>query len=157
MLTIIKDTPAAASESFTCLALKAAIFIAPKAALKVTLIAAPKVIWKIRSSIVALNISSIIASKIALKPILKPKFIRALKSRVVIKSKLARIIKYKDKTTKLYTSYTYSAKAPAIRNGQGAKFKNKLSKAIIPISGRESLFSNNINIEDNNKDKLIVI
>ena len=51
----------------------------------------------------------------ALKPALKSKFIRALKSRAVAKSKLAGITKYKDKTTKLYTFYTHSIKAPAIR------------------------------------------
>ena len=51
----------------------------------------------------------------ALKPTLKPKSIKALKSRAVIKSKLAKIIKYKDKTIKLYTFYIYNIKAPAIK------------------------------------------
>ena len=75
----------------------------------------------------------------------------------MVKSKPAKVIKYKDKIIKLYTSCTYSIKAPAIRSRQGAKFKSKLSKAIIPILGGESLSSNNTSIEDNNKDKLIAI
>ena len=62
-----------------------------------------------------LNISSIAAFKITLKPALKPKSIRALKLRVVIKPKPAKIIKYKDKITKLYTFYTYSIKTPVIK------------------------------------------
>ena len=102
-----------------------------------------------------LNISSIAALKIVLKPTLKSKPVRALKSRVVVKSKPARVIKYKGKITKLYTSYTYNVKAPAIKNKQGTKSKSKFSKAIIFISGKESLSFNNISIEDNNKDKLI--
>ena len=93
----------------------------------------------------------------ALKPASKSKSIKTLKSRVVIKSKPARVIKYKNKTTKLYIFYIYNIKAPAIRGRQGIKFKNKLSKAIISISGGESLSSNNTNIEDNNKDKLIKV
>ena len=93
----------------------------------------------------------------ALKPALKPKFIRALKSRAVIKSKLIKVTKYKDKTTKLYTSYTRSVKALVIKGGQGTKSKSKLFKAIVFILSKESLSSNNINIEDNNKDKLIMI
>ena len=91
----------------------------------------------------------------ALKPALKFKFIRALKSKAVAKSKPARVIKYKDKTIKLYTFYTYNIKALVIRSGQGAKSKSKLSKAIISISGGESLSSNNTSIEDDDKDKLI--
>ena len=93
----------------------------------------------------------------ALKPALKLKPIRALKSRVVVKSKLAEVTKYKDKTTKLYIFYTYNIKAPAIKGGRGTKFKSKFSKAIIFILGKESLSSNNISIEDNNEDKLIAI
>ena len=71
------------------------------------------------------------------------------------KPKLAGVIKYKDKTTKLYTFYIYSIKALIIRSGQGAKFKNKLFKAIIFILSRESLSFNNTSIKDNNKNKLI--
>ena len=97
------------------------------------------------------------ALKIALKPTLKFKFIKALKSRVATKPKPARIIKYNNKTIKLYTFYTYNIKASAIRGGRGTKFKNKLSKTIIFILGRESLFSNNISIKNNNKDKLIEV
>ena len=63
----------------------------------------------------ALNISLIIAFKVALKSALKFKSIRALKSRIVVKSKPAEVTKYKDKITKLYTSYIYSIKALAIR------------------------------------------
>ena len=73
------------------------------------------------------------------------------------KSKPAKIIKYKDKTTKLYTSYIYSIKALIIKGKRGTKSKSKLSKAIISISDKESLSSNNINIENNNKNKLIKI
>ena len=51
----------------------------------------------------------------ALKPTLKLKFIRALKSKAIAKPKLAKIIKYKDKIIKLYIFYIYSAKAPVIR------------------------------------------
>ena len=91
----------------------------------------------------------------ALKPAPKLKSARALKPRAAAKPKPAEVTKYKDKTIKLYTSYTYSAKAPAIRGRRGAKSKNKLSKAIISISGRESSSSNNINIEDDDKDELI--
>ena len=104
-----------------------------------------------------LNINSIVNPKVALKPALKPKFIRALKSRAAAKPKPAGVTKYKDKTIKLYTSCTCNIKAPAIKSGQGTKSKNKLSKAIISILGRESLFFNNTSIEDNNKDKLIII
>ena len=104
-----------------------------------------------------LNISPAVAPKVALKPTLKFKFIKVLKPRVAAKPKPAGVTKYKDKIIKLYTFCTYSAKALVIRSGQGAKFKNKLSKAIIFISGRESLSFNNISIEDNNKDKLIAI
>ena len=104
-----------------------------------------------------LNISSTAALKIALKPALKSKFIRALKSRIAAKPKPAEVIKYKGKTIKLYIFCIYSIKALVIRSGRGAKSKSKLSKAIIFISGRESLSSNNTSIEDNNKDKLIVI
>ena len=57
------------------------------------------------------------ALKVALKPTLKLKSIRVLKFRIVAKPKPARVIKYKDKTIKLYTFYIYSAKAPAIRDG----------------------------------------
>ena len=56
------------------------------------------------------------ALKVALKPALKLKFIRALKSRVAAKLKLAEVTKYKDKIIKLYISYTYSVKTPAIRS-----------------------------------------
>ena len=63
-----------------------------------------------------LRISPIAALKIALKPILKSKSIKTLKSRTVIKSKLTKIIKYKDKIIKLYIFYIYSTKAPAIRD-----------------------------------------
>ena len=91
----------------------------------------------------------------ALKPALKLKFIKALKSRAAAKLKPARIIKYKDKIIKLYTSCTRSIKVLIIKGGRGTKSKNKLSKAIIFILGRESLSSNNTSIEDNNKDKLI--
>ena len=63
-----------------------------------------------------LNISSITASKVALKPTLKSKPVRALKSRTVAKSKPAKITKYKNKITKLYIFYIYSIKAPAIRS-----------------------------------------
>ena len=77
--------------------------------------AAPKIIWKTRSFIVVLKISPIAASKVALKSALKSKPIKVLKSRVVIKSKLAEIIKYKDKIIKLYIFYIYNIKAPAIR------------------------------------------
>ena len=56
-----------------------------------------------------------VAFKVALKSALKSKFIRALKSRVVAKSKPAKIIKYKDKIIKLYTFYTYSIKALIIK------------------------------------------
>ena len=63
-----------------------------------------------------LNISSIVASKVALKSALKFKLIKALKSRVVAKPKLARVIKYKGKTIKLYASYTYSVKALVIKS-----------------------------------------
>ena len=93
----------------------------------------------------------------ALKPTLKSKFIRTLKSRIAAKPKLAGVIKYKDKIIKLYIFYIYSVKALVIRGGRGIKSKNKLSKAIISILGRESLSSNNTNIEDNNKDKLIEV
>ena len=62
-----------------------------------------------------LNISPIAASKVALKPALKSKSIRALKSRAAAKSKPAKVIKYKDKTIKSHAFYTYSVKAPAIR------------------------------------------
>ena len=103
----------------------------------------------------ALNLNLAAAPKVALKPTPKPKSIRALKFKAVIKSKPAEVTKYKDKTIKLYTSYIYSIKALAIRSKRGTKFKSKLSKAIVSISGGESLSSNNINIEDNNKDKLI--
>ena len=51
----------------------------------------------------------------ALKPALKFKFIRALKSKVATKPKLAKIIKYKDKTIKPHTSYTYNIKTLIIR------------------------------------------
>ena len=102
-----------------------------------------------------LNISPVVAPKVALKPALKLKFIKALKSRAVIKSKPAGVTKYKDKIIKLYTSCTCSVKAPIIRSRQDTKFKSKLSKIIIPILGRESLSSNNTSIEDNDKDKLI--
>ena len=78
--------------------------------------AAPKATWKTRSFIIALNISLVVASKVALKPVPKFKLVRALKSRAVVKSKPAKITKYKDKTTKLYTSYTYNIKALIIRN-----------------------------------------
>ena len=104
-----------------------------------------------------LNISPAAASKIAPKPALKLKPVRALKSRAVAKPKPAEVTKYKDKTTKPHTSCIYSIKALVIRSGQGAKFKSKLSKAIISISGRESLSFNNTSIEDNNEDKLIAI
>ena len=97
------------------------------------------------------------ALKVALKPAPKPKFIRALKSRTAAKSKPAKVTKYKDKTTKLYTSCTYSIKAPIIRSRRGTKFKSKLFKTIISILSKEFLSSNNTNIEDNNKDKLIAI
>ena len=93
----------------------------------------------------------------ALKFILKSKFIKALKSKIVIKSKPAKVIKYKDKIIKLYIFYTYSVKASVIKGRQGIKFKSKLFKAIISILGRESLSSNNINIEDDNKDELIEV
>ena len=93
----------------------------------------------------------------ALKPTLKSKLIRALKSKIVVKPKLARITKYKNKIIKLYTFYTYSIKALIIRGGQGTKFKSKLSKAIISILDKESSSFNNTNIKDNNKDKLIKI
>ena len=93
----------------------------------------------------------------ALKSTLKPKSVRALKSRIVVKSKPAKVTKYKDKTTKLYTSRTYNIKALATRGGQGIKFKSKLFKIIISISGGESLSSNNINIKDDNKNKLIKV
>ena len=93
-----------------------AIFIAPKATLKVTPIAIPEATQKTRSSIVVLNISPIVALKVAPKPALKLKSIRALKSRIVAKPKLAGVTKYKGKTTKLYTSYIYSAKALTIRS-----------------------------------------
>ena len=56
-----------------------------------------------------------VAFEVALKPALKSKSIKTLKSRIVIKSKPAEVIKYKDKTTKLYTSYIYSVKALVIR------------------------------------------
>ena len=102
-----------------------------------------------------LNISLIVALKIALKPAPKPKSIKALKPRAVAKPKLAGVIKYKDKTIKLYTFYIYNIKAPAIKGGRGAKFKNKLSKAIVSILDGESSSSNNTSIEDNNKDELI--
>ena len=105
----------------------------------------------------ALNLSSAAASKVALKPALKFKPIRALKSKIVAKPKLAKVIKYKDKIIKLYTSCIYSVKAPVIRSRRGTKFKSKLSKTIIFISGKESLFSNNTSIKNNNKDKLIAI
>ena len=95
------------------------------------------------------------ALKVALKPASKFKFIKALKSRAAAKPKPAGVTKYKDKTIKLYTSYTCSIKAPVIKGGRGTKFKSKLSKAIISILGGESLSSNNISIEDNDKDKLI--
>ena len=101
-----------------------------------------------------LNLSSIVTPKVALKPALKSKFIRALKSRAATKPKPAKITKYKDKTIKLYTSYIYSIKAPAIRGGRGTKSKSKLSKAIISILGGESLSSDNTSTEDN-KDELI--
>ena len=104
-----------------------------------------------------LKISPAAALKIALKPTLKSKSIKALKSRAAAKPKLARVIKYKGKTTKLYTFYIYSIKALAIRGGRGIKSKSKLFKAIISISGEKSLSSNNTNIEDNNKNKLIKI
>ena len=65
----------------------------------------------------ALNISSIAALKIILKPTLKSKSVKALKFRTVVKSKPAKIIKYKDKTIKLYTFYIYSIKALAIKGG----------------------------------------
>ena len=97
------------------------------------------------------------APKITLKPTLKSKSIKVLKSRAVAKSKPAKIIKYKNKTIKLYTFYTYNIKALAIRGGQDIKFKSKLFKAIIFILGRESLSSNNTSIKDNNKDKLIEV
>ena len=87
----------------------------------------------------------------------KSKFIRALKSRIVAKPKLAEIIKYKNKTTKLYIFYTCNIKALVIRGRQDIKSKSKLSKAIISILGRESLSSNNTNIKDNNKDKLMEV
>ena len=157
MSTTIKNISIVASGPSTHSAPKAAIFIAPKVTPKVTPITAPKVTQKTRFFIIALNISPAAALKVALKPAPKSKSIRALKPRAAAKSKLAKIIKYKDKTTKLYTFYTCSAKAPVIRSGQGIKFKSKLSKAIIPISGRKSLSFNNTNIEDNNKDKLIII
>ena len=92
----------------------------------------------------------------ALKLALKSKFIRALKPRAAAKPKPAEIIKYKDKTIKLYTPYTYNAKAPVIKGRQGIKSKSKLFKAIIFILDRESLSSNNISIEDNNKDREII-
>ena len=104
-----------------------------------------------------LNINSIITFKVALKPIPKPRSIRILKFRIIIKFKPAEVTKYKDKTTKLYTSRTYNIKAPVIRNRRGTKSKNKLSKVIIFISGRESSSSNNTSIKDNNKDKLIKV
>ena len=104
-----------------------------------------------------LNISFIVALKVALKPTPKSKSIKVLKSKVVIKSKPAEIIKYKDKITKLYIFYIYNIKALAIKNRRGAKSKSKLSKVIILISGRKSLFSNNTSIEDNDEDELIVI
>ena len=157
MSTIIKDISIVVSGPSTCSALKVAIFIASKAAPKVIPIAAPKVIWKIRFSVVVLNLSSIVAPKIALKPALKSKSIRALKPRIVAKSKPAGITKYKDKTTKLYISCIYSVKALVIRGGRGTKSKNKLFKIIIFILDRESLSSNNTNIKNNNKDKLMVI
>ena len=56
------------------------------------------------------------ALKVALKPAPKSKSVRALKSRIAIKPKLAGVIKYKDKTIKLYTSCTYSIKALVIRS-----------------------------------------
>ena len=93
----------------------------------------------------------------ALKPTLKLKFIKALKSRIVIKSKLAKIIKYKDKIIKLYIFYIYNIKAPAIKGRQGVKFKNKLSKIIISILSRKSLSFNNTSTENNNEDKLIKV
>ena len=92
----------------------------------------------------------------ALKSALKFKSIRTLKSRAAVKPKPARIIKYKDKTIKLYTFYTYNIKALIIKSRQGTKFKSKLFKAIIFILSRESLSSNNTNIEDNNKDRKII-
>ena len=63
-----------------------------------------------------LNISFIVAFKVALKPALKSKLIRALKLRAVAKPKPAGVTKYKDKTIKLYIFYIYSVKAPAIRS-----------------------------------------
>ena len=132
-----------------------AIFIASKAALKVTPMAAPKATQKTRSSIMILNISPIVISKVALKPALKSKFIRALKFRIVVKPKPAEVTKYKDKTTKLYTSCTRSIKALVIRGRQGTKSKNKLFKIIISILGGESSSSNNTNIEDNDENKLV--
>ena len=53
----------------------------------------------------------------ALKSTLKFKPARALKSKVIVKSKLAKIIKYKDKTIKLYTFYIYNIKALVIKGG----------------------------------------
>ena len=80
-----------------------------------------------------------------------------MKPRVVVKLKSAGVIKYKDKTIKLYIFYTYSIKALVIRGRWGTKSKSKLSKAIISILGRESLSSNNTSIKDNDKDKLIEV
>ena len=94
-----------------------AIFIAPKAILKVTPITAPEVTQKTRSSTAILNISPTVAPKVALKPVPKPKPIRALKSRIVAKPKPAKVTKYKNKTTKPYIFYIYNIKAPAIRGG----------------------------------------
>ena len=104
-----------------------------------------------------LRISSIAAPKVTLKSTLKFKSIKALKPRVAAKPKLIKVIKYKDKTTKLYTSYIYNIKTLAIRSRQDIKFKSKLSKIIIFISGKESLSSNNTSIKNNNKDKLIEV
>ena len=61
------------------------------------------------------RISPVVALKVALKPALKSKFIKALKPRAAAKPKPAKVIKYKDKTTKLYTFYTYNIKALIIK------------------------------------------
>ena len=145
---ITENISAVASRFSTCSTPKAAVPVAPKAA--------PEVTRRTRASVVTLEISLMAAPEVALKLALKSKFIRASKPRAATKPKPAEIIKYKDKTIKLYTPCTCSAKAPAIKGGQGIKSKSKLSKAIIFILDRESLSSNNISTEDNNKDREII-